>query len=434
MANLKFADTHNMVAFLSKPTESDGFEQIVDFLNAQPIRYALMVNPTIYISCIEQFWSTGMVKTINGEVQLHALVDGKKIIIYEASVRRDLKLEDEEDEAIHKELGDSLVSAATTASSLEAEQDSGGGPRCQETMGDTIAQTRFENISKHSNDSLLVRGNTFRSDEDSLKLDELMTLCTTLQKKVLDLEKTKTAQDNEIDSLKRRVKKLEKKRSSRTHKLKRLYKVGLTARVESSGDEEDLGEDASKQGRRINAIDADEDITLVNIQDDVDNEMFDVDALNDEEVFVAWQNENVVEKVVDAAQVSTAATTVIITIEEITLAQALKALKTSKPKVKGIVFQEPSTTTTTIISSQQSQDKGKGIMIEEPMKPMKKKHQISFDEEVTLKLQAEFDEEERLAREKAKKEKEANIALIEEWDDIQAKIDADHQLAERLQA
>ncbi|GJR60048.1 hypothetical protein Tco_1502210 [Tanacetum coccineum] len=74
-----------------------------------------------------------------------------------------------------------------------------------------------------------------------------------------------------------------------------------------------------------------------------------------------------------------------------------------------------------------------GILIE-PVKPMKKKDQIRRDEETALKLQAEFDEEERLAREKAKKEKEANIALIETWDDIQAKIDADHQLAERLQA
>ncbi|GJX33786.1 hypothetical protein Tco_0245343 [Tanacetum coccineum] len=301
-------------------------------------------------------------------------------------------------------------------------------------MGDTTARIRFESVSKHSNDSLLARGNTLRSDEDRLKLNELMALCTTLQNRVLDLEKTKTTQQNEIASLKRRVKKLEKKSRSRTHKLKRLYKVGLTARVESSGDEESLGEDASKQGR-INAIDADEEITLVSVQDDADKEMFDVDALNGEEVFVAGQNENVVEEVVDAAQVSTAATTVTITTEEITLAQALEALKTSKPKVKGIVFQEPGkSTTTTIISSQQSQDKGKGIMIEEPVKPMKKKDQISFDEEVALKLQAKFDEEERLAREKAEKEKEANIALIEEWDDIQAKIDADYQLAERLQA
>ncbi|GJX91557.1 hypothetical protein Tco_0344883 [Tanacetum coccineum] len=96
MTTLKFADTHNMVAFLSKPAESDGFEQIVDFLNAQPIKYELTINPTIYISCIEQFWSTAKFKTINGEVQLHALVDGNKIIITESTVRRDLQLEDAE--------------------------------------------------------------------------------------------------------------------------------------------------------------------------------------------------------------------------------------------------------------------------------------------------------------------------------------------------
>ncbi|GJX09157.1 hypothetical protein Tco_0199016 [Tanacetum coccineum] len=74
-----------------------------------------------------------------------------------------------------------------------------------------------------------------------------MELYTTLQKKVLDLEKTKTTQANEIASLKRRVKKLEKKRSSRTHKLKRLYKVGLTARVESSGGDEDLEERLTRE-------------------------------------------------------------------------------------------------------------------------------------------------------------------------------------------
>ncbi|GKB72281.1 hypothetical protein Tco_0933693 [Tanacetum coccineum] len=71
-------------------------------------------------------------------------------------------------------------------------------------------------------------------------------------------------------------------------------------------------------------------------------------------------------------------------------------------------------THTATLSSQQSQDKGKGIMIEEPVKPMKKKVQIMHDEEVASKLQAKFDEEERLAREKAEKEKEANIALTEE--------------------
>nr|GEY37542.1 ribonuclease H-like domain-containing protein [Tanacetum cinerariifolium] len=138
--------------------------------------------------------------------------------------------------------------------------------------------------------------------------------------------------------LKKRVKNLEKRNSSRTHKLKRLYKVGLSARVESSGDKVSFGEDASKEGMRIDAIDADEYITLVN---DADKEMFNVDNLGGEEVFVARKNENVVEEVVNVAQVSTATTIVTITTEEITLAQALEALKNSKPKVKGIVFQEP---------------------------------------------------------------------------------------------
>ncbi|GKB69763.1 hypothetical protein Tco_0931175 [Tanacetum coccineum] len=288
MSNIKFADTHNLVAFLSKPAKSKGFEQIMDFLNAQPIRHALTVNHPIYTSCIEQFWDTVKVKTVNGEVQLHALVDGKKIIINESTVRRDIHLEDTEDEAVYKELGDSLVRAATTASSLETE--------CQETIGDTIAQTGFESVSKHSNDSLFARCNTLRSDKDRLKLNELMELCTNLQQRVLDFEKTKTTQANEIDSLKRRVKKLEKK----------------------DRDEENLGEDASKQGMRINAIDADEDIILVNVQDDAGR--FDVNTLTGDEVF---------------AEQEVAAKDVNLTIDEVTLAQALTTLKSVKPKVKG---------------------------------------------------------------------------------------------------
>ncbi|GJT74140.1 retrovirus-related pol polyprotein from transposon TNT 1-94 [Tanacetum coccineum] len=159
---------------------------------------------------------------------------------------------------------------------------------------------------------------------------------------------------NEIVSLKRRVKEAYKeKKFKELTKLRDYNKVGLTAMDKITLVVEEICvRDASKQGWRINDIDG--------------------------------QNENVVEEVVDAAQVITAA----ITTEENTLAQALEALKTSKPK-----------------------DKGKGIMIEEPVKPIKK-----------------------LEREKVIREKEANIALIEELDDIQAKIDDDHQLAERLQA
>ncbi|GJR37243.1 hypothetical protein Tco_1212927 [Tanacetum coccineum] len=97
MSSPKFAKTHNLVAFLEKPEESNGFEGIIDFLNASSIKYALTVNPTIYESCIEQFWTTGKVKTVNGERQIQALVDKKKVIITEMSIRSNLKLDDVEE-------------------------------------------------------------------------------------------------------------------------------------------------------------------------------------------------------------------------------------------------------------------------------------------------------------------------------------------------
>ncbi|GKA86764.1 putative ribonuclease H-like domain-containing protein, partial [Tanacetum coccineum] len=346
------------------------------------------------------------------------------------------------DEAVNEEMDDSLEKAATTATGLDAEQDrgninktqskatpnepssqgtnSGGSPRRQETIGDTIAQTRFENVSKTSNDPLLSRGNTLRSGKDSQKLNELMEIYTNLQRRVLALEETKTTQAVEIVSLKNRVKKLEKGKKSRTHKLKRLYKVGITSRVDSFDEEESLGEeDVSKQGR-IADIDAHEDIYLVNVhtnkdifdvndQDDVD--MFDVNTLTGDEVIV--DNKDVVsatEETVNAATTTTitTTTTTVITDGEITLAKALAKLKGAKPSTQGI------TTSSTTITADSTRPKAKGIFMQEP----------------TLRLQAEFDEEERVAREKAQQVEEVNIA----WDGIQAKIDVDYQLAQRLQA
>ncbi|GKB85101.1 hypothetical protein Tco_0957373 [Tanacetum coccineum] len=84
------------------------------------------------------------------------------------------------DEAVYKELDDNLVRVVTTASCLEAEQDSGA-----KTHEDTIAQTRFENMSKTSNDSLLARFNTPRSDEDSMK--ELMEFLQDMAEKEINV-------------------------------------------------------------------------------------------------------------------------------------------------------------------------------------------------------------------------------------------------------
>ncbi|GJV74243.1 hypothetical protein Tco_1494238 [Tanacetum coccineum] len=153
----------------------------------------------------------------------------------------------------------------------------------EEPIADEVANE--ENVPTQSNDPPLSRVNTLRSGEDRLKLKELMDLCTKLSDRVLDLETTKTTQAKEIASLKKRVKKLERKRKSKTPGMKRLFKIGRSAQVVSFEDKE--------------------------------------------------QSEKVVEEVVSTAEVNAAAT---ITIEEITLAQALAELRSAKPKV---VVQEP---------------------------------------------------------------------------------------------
>ncbi|GJS19466.1 putative ribonuclease H-like domain-containing protein [Tanacetum coccineum] len=77
------------------------------------------------------------------------------------------------DEAVHKELGDRLERAVTTATSLDVEQDSSGSPRCQKAIGGTIAQTRSERVPTPSYDSPLLGGNTPGSDEEILEQHEL---------------------------------------------------------------------------------------------------------------------------------------------------------------------------------------------------------------------------------------------------------------------
>ncbi|GKC90771.1 hypothetical protein Tco_1151420, partial [Tanacetum coccineum] len=207
---------------------------------------------------------------------------------------------------------------------------------------------------------------------------------------------------------------------SRTHKLKRLYKVGRSARIISS-DEASLGnqEDASKQGR-IADIDADAGINLVSTHFDADTYMFGVHNLVGDEVVV--ESEVVVKTTIEE-NISATATTV----------------SAARPPTQGISFREPSkattkTKTTTITAvPKHLQDKGKGIMVEElvveQVKPMKKLEQMRLDEELAFKLQVE-EEEERLAREKAQQVEKGNIS----WDNVQALIDVGYQMAQQMQA
>nr|GEV75833.1 hypothetical protein [Tanacetum cinerariifolium] len=358
MSAIKFAKTHNLVVFLKKRAESKGFVQIVDFLNANPIKYALIVNPTIYTSCIQQFWDSAKVKTVNEDVQIRALVDGKRIIVNGASIRRDLQLQDAEGTELfmNYQFGDMshhkksfVTSSLTKKVFANMKRERKGFSRIVTPLFETMMkkqrskrkqrkETKIPHIEPQTKESVPTPSNDpLPSGETRMQLTKLMNLCTNLQKQVLDLEKAKTSQAEEIVDLKKRVKKLERKKKSRTSGLKRLWKVDSTTRVESSKDKE----------RRMNK-----------------EEMFGVDDLDGGEVIMdATTSENVeqdsivVEKEVSTAdpvttagevvttaegvEVTTIATTLQISKDGLTLAQTLIEIKVDKPKARGVIVQVP---------------------------------------------------------------------------------------------
>ncbi|GJT85302.1 hypothetical protein Tco_1067019 [Tanacetum coccineum] len=286
MADLQFVDQHNMEAYLERTNGNAEFHQIVDFLTTSTIHYALTVSPTIYASYIEQFWATAKSQTVNDVKQIHAIVDGKTVVISESSVRSDLHFNDKDgitcltndaifenlalmgrakrgrdteipqssgplkkvsDEAVYKGEDDRVVRAATTATSLEAEQENGNihktrptatlnepSPRGtgsevntsgsgEDSMEDQDDLMDFVPPTPH--DSPLSGGHAPKSDKGRPNLNELINLCTQLSNRVLALEQSNTAQDLVIIKLQKKVKKLEKAlrgRNDSTDKTKEL--------------------------------------------------------------------------------------------------------------------------------------------------------------------------------------------------------------------
>nr|GEU87969.1 retrovirus-related Pol polyprotein from transposon TNT 1-94 [Tanacetum cinerariifolium] len=325
-----------------------------------------------------------------GKVQLHALVDGKKIIVTESSVRRDLELADEE--------GIDCLSNSTIFEQLTL-------------MG--VGKGFSGNVTPLF-PIMVVQNQTQMGEGSSIPTD---------------LHHTPTFIESPTQP-----QKTQKTRKPNRKNTKVSQPSGFTEIVTDEAVHKELGDRLG----RIDAIDVDEDITLVSAHDEVnvaEEEL--VEVINTAKLIVDVAQVSVVgDQEVSAASVPVSAATITISIAKPTTAtKTIIDEITLALKKKGIIIQELGKSITTIFSSQQSKDKGKGkeILIEEP-KPKKRKVKIRLDEEVFAKLQAEFDEEEILASKRAEKEQEANIPLINIWDDIQAKMDDDHQLAQRLQA
>ncbi|GJR02471.1 putative ribonuclease H-like domain-containing protein [Tanacetum coccineum] len=312
------------------------------------------------------------------------------------------------DEVVHQEGGDSVERAITTDASLDAVHDSdnifktqstampnvdipqgidtSGSPRCQDTMGGTPAQTRFERVLKQPNEPPLLEGHisrsgegrmehTFelmesvpptpydsplpgghipRSDKGSLKLEELMNRCTNLSNRVLALEEAKTDQDK--------------------------------GRVESSTNKSLDEEDTSKQGRY-------QDKTKPMFKEsDFDELHDDMQDAQGETIDAATTRVSTVSELVTTAGVAISiaeprtppTTTTVFDDKDVTMemAQTLRKMKEQKAKEKGVAFREeeeeeetPRLTTTRSITTLQPlpaidpKDKGKGVLVEEESNP-----------------------------------------------------------------
>ncbi|GKA07468.1 hypothetical protein Tco_0686692 [Tanacetum coccineum] len=408
MSDLKFANTYNLVAFLEKPTESEVFKEIVDFMNANPIKYALTVNLTIYCSCVKQFWDTVKAKMVNEEVQLQDLVDKKKVIITESTIRRDLQLEDANgvdclpNAAIFEQL--TLMGFVQVFVNKQV-VDMSHHKRIYVTPSHT--KKIFGNIKREGKgfsgrvtplfQTMMVQAHKEMGEGSEIPTDPHHTPIITQpsssqpqrkqksrksKKKNTEVPQPSGSTDNVPDE--------NVHTTSNDPLLSGEDRVKLTELM-------NLCTNLQKKGRKLANIDADPEVTLINETQgrNDDNLMFDTGVLDEQEVEV--------EKVVSTAEVTTKSATTT-TIDELTLAQTLIEIKAAKPKVREVMIQEPSeftTTKTTPAASKPSQDKGKAKMIESE-KPLKKKDQIMYDQEVALnlqaQLQAELEEEERLTR------------------------------------
>nr|GEU78752.1 xylulose kinase-1 [Tanacetum cinerariifolium] len=411
MSTSTFAKTHNLIAFLEKPSKSDGFEQIIDFLNANQIKYALTVSPTIYTLCIKQFWTTLKIKTVNDDVRLQALIDGKRVVITEASIRHNLKLNDAKgtsclpNAVIFKE----LYILDNLKKNLEAGVPFYMFPRKKEKK--ERKETEVSPTKLHIEDHVPTPSNDpLPSGKDSMPLKELMVLCTNLSNMVLDLEnkviEMKSSHKAKITELKSRVEKLEEGNRSLTNKLK-----SFNTKVESLAFKETVvdKEKSSKQGRKIADIDADAEVNLEN--------MYNLDMAHEETVLsmqdvIDADGKEVAKEMVEVIttakiiidEFSTAGGKLNAANEEpvsatpinISTAQPSEATKTTvdiptTPKAKGIVFHDMEESTTKTVSLKpQVKDKGKAKLVEEPEVLKSRKAQIVIDEEVERRIKAEW--------------------------------------------
>ncbi|GKD04397.1 hypothetical protein Tco_1179371 [Tanacetum coccineum] len=423
-----------MVACLEKSEGKADFHEIVDFLTASSVHYALTI--TLAEPFNDVYQTPAHTKKVFTNMKRKGKDFSRRVTPLFASMLAPPVVEGEgsgqpsepqptpstaqprieeqiptsvpipnvADETVFKEWDDRVVRATTTTASLDAAQASGNISKTQSTTmsNDPLSQeigsggntpgSDEERIEKDDltdfvpptpYDSPLSGGHTPGSDESRPNINKLMAICTKLSNMVLALEQSKTAQDLVIKKLKKKVRKLKTKLRARTPGMK-LFKIGTSKR--KSLDEEYVSKQGSKSDKTKPMFDDNDFVEL-----DVDNAMENVEGdaetqgrnnakqitINGDTVNTASIDvSDVGPSNVSTADPSTSTVGDIFEDEMMTIADTLVAIRSTRPRTTSVVicYVEEEPRRATPLPTVQRQDKGKGKMVEPeptPKNPIK---------------------------------------------------------------
>ncbi|GKB94879.1 hypothetical protein Tco_0981016 [Tanacetum coccineum] len=482
MDGLDFCSKHNMVAYLEKNDGNTEFHQIMDFLTYSSIHFALTVSPIISTSFVKQFWTSAKSRTVNNISYIDAIVAGKPVTISEASIRSDLLFDDADgiDTLNNQAIFDTIQLMGEDQP--ESQPDPSPRPSSSIPIPDSNPEGSSRNHGGQSSSDRSLSGN-----EDGLTLQSVFDLCISLCTQV-------TAQAAEIKDLKaqkqqkkRDMEKIKKRRSVSKQGWKAIKSSkgapfvqthndwdGLDTNLEATLDEAmdyTLAQDEEKTNSKVKepktsskteGLHLSSDTLIVEDKGSTEKggstKSTDLQQGTDkpDEGTTENKDQESRESATPTAPTMTSTPTPTIFGDDETIAQVLVTISKNKVKqkekekgvelknVEDIKRPRPTSTRSVLtlkpLPKIDPKAKGKGMIEEEDesdtesediTEAEKKFKMLANDEEMARKVQEEWEaeeEKERLAEEEATK-----AAFTNEYDFIQARLNADKILAEKIQ-
>ncbi|GJS61012.1 hypothetical protein Tco_0655796 [Tanacetum coccineum] len=414
MADPIFADSHNMVAYLEKSEDNADFAKIVDFLNASPIRFLqlFLKNKIENLTAVfnDEYDTPSHTKKVFANMKRQGKDFSGTVTPLFATML--IHSQAVEGEGLGQPTKPQHTPTTASPSHVEPIPTIASSSHPKKTYKCRKTKRKATEISQSSGPTTLVADETVH-EERTDSMERAATTATSLDAEQGSGAKTPWGTDLlklalEIKKLKKRVKKLESKKKSRTPQLKRrLFKVMIESFTEKSlGDPED----ASKQGR--NEIDQDEGISWFQEDSETQGKYGHDIGVNtaSTSITTASINMNTTEPVTTASapitttgvSVSTTepstsppptTTTTPIEDEDLTIAQTLMKMKSEKSKAKGVTMQEPSEYRTRVrVPPPQfdPKDKGKAKMVEDE-KPRRRKIKLNMMDDVQAMMDADYE-------------------------------------------